>query len=196
MQRRGGAWSIEVEAFLHGGSEQPLPHDVLGGIFRELQVVDAGVDRWVAGVCGVHLRGNACLKWRPGDADGGFYRGGRGGLTFLTIVRRGCKLARPPGGSVEQPVVNCRKAFLSSDDIPHRTLTNRRKPGLRSRTERRHQRRVLFNNPEGEEPLGRSASSHQGALVALKSWGVRVPVSGVTQLWLSVVNDVIGCPRR
>lgn len=97
---------------------------------------------------------------------------------------------------MEQPVVNCRKAFLSSDDIPHRTLTNRRKPGLRSRTERRHQRRVLFNNPEGEEPLGRSASSHQGALVALKSWGVRVPVSGVTQLWLSVVNDVIGCPRR
>lgn len=76
MQRRGGAWSIEVEAFLHGGSEQPLPHDVLGGIFRELQVVDAGVDRWVAGVCRVHLRGNGCLKWRPGDADGGFYRGG------------------------------------------------------------------------------------------------------------------------
>lgn len=46
------------------------------------------------------------------------------------MVRRGCRLARPPGGSVEQPVVNWRNAFLSSDDIPQRTLTNRRKPGL------------------------------------------------------------------
>lgn len=134
-----GAWSIEVEAFLHGGSKQPLPHDVLRGIFRELQVVDAGVDRWVAGVCSVHLRSNAWSKRRPGAADGGFYEGG---LTFLTIVRRGCRLASPPGGSVEQPVVNCRKAFLSSDDIPHKTLTNRRKPGLRSRTERRHRWRT------------------------------------------------------
>lgn len=39
-------------------------------------------------------------------------------------------MARPPGGSVEQPVVNCRKAFRSSHDIPHKTLTKRRKPGL------------------------------------------------------------------
>lgn len=53
------------------------------------------------------------------------------------MVRRGCRLARPPGGSVEQPVVNCRKAFLSSEDMPHRTLTKRRKPGLRRRRRRR-----------------------------------------------------------
>lgn len=57
------------------------------------------------------------------------------GFTFLTMVRRGCRLAKPPGGSVEQPVVNCRNAFLSSDDIPHKTLTKRRKPGLEERQE-------------------------------------------------------------
>lgn len=44
-------------------------------------------------------------------------------------------MAKPPGGSVEQPVVNCRNAFLSSDDIPHKTLTKRRKPGLEERQE-------------------------------------------------------------
>lgn len=43
----------------------------------------------------------------------------------------GCRLASPPGGRVEQPVVNCRNAFLSSDDMPHKTLTNLRKPGLK-----------------------------------------------------------------
>lgn len=59
-------------------------------------------------------------------------------FTFRTMVRRGCRLARPPGGSVEQPVVNCRNAFLSSDDIPHRTLTKRRNPGLLERPERRY----------------------------------------------------------
>ncbi|TNN87392.1 hypothetical protein EYF80_002593 [Liparis tanakae] len=48
------------------------------------------------------------------------------------MVRRGCRLARPPGGSVEQPVVNWRNAFRSSDDIPHRTRTKRVKPGLRA----------------------------------------------------------------
>jgi len=53
---RGGQRSVEVEAFLHGGGEQPLPHDVLGGILGQLQVVDAGVHRWVAGVGGVHLQ--------------------------------------------------------------------------------------------------------------------------------------------
>lgn len=51
-------------------------------------------------------------------------------------------MARPPGGSVEQPVVNCRKAFLSSDDIPQRTRTNRRKPGLRGRKRRRRKRKM------------------------------------------------------
>lgn len=49
--------SVEVEAFLHGGSQQTLPHDVLRGIFRKLQVVNTCVDRRVAGVCGVHLGG-------------------------------------------------------------------------------------------------------------------------------------------
>lgn len=46
-------------------------------------------------------------------------------------------MARPPGGSVEQPVVNWRNAFRSSHDIPHRTRTNRRKPGLRGTRMRR-----------------------------------------------------------
>lgn len=67
MQRRG-AWSIEVEAFLHGGSKQPLPHDVLRGIFRKLQVVDARVDRRVAGVGGVHLRSNNQSERQVGHA--------------------------------------------------------------------------------------------------------------------------------
>lgn len=62
----GGAWSVEVEAFLHGGSEQPLPHDVLRGIFRKLQVVDARVDRRVAGVRGVHLRSENQSETQPG----------------------------------------------------------------------------------------------------------------------------------
>lgn len=62
----GGAWSVEVKAFLHGGSEQPLPHDVLRGIFRKLQVVDARVDRRVAGVCGVDLRSNNQSETQPG----------------------------------------------------------------------------------------------------------------------------------
>lgn len=48
--------SVEVEAFLHGGGQQTLPHDVLGGVLGKLQVVNAGVYRRVARVCGVHLR--------------------------------------------------------------------------------------------------------------------------------------------
>lgn len=73
-----GVWSVEVEAFLHGGSEQPLPHDVLGGIFRKLQVVDAGVDRRVAGVCGVHLRSKNQSELQPGHTHTreGVYGGG------------------------------------------------------------------------------------------------------------------------
>lgn len=51
--------------------------------------------------------------------------------TFRTTVSLGCRLASPPGGRVEQPVVNCRNAFLSSEDMPHKTLTNLRKPGLK-----------------------------------------------------------------
>lgn len=62
LSAAAGACSVEVEAFLHGGSEQPLPHDVLRGIFRKLQVVDARVDRRVAGVCGVHLRATTNQK--------------------------------------------------------------------------------------------------------------------------------------
>ena len=36
----------------------------------------------------------------------------------------GCRLASPPGGREEHPVVNCRKAFLSSPVIDTKTLTN------------------------------------------------------------------------
>lgn len=143
LSAAAGAWSVEVEAFLHGGSEQPLPHDVLRGIFRKLQVVHARVDRRVARVGCVHLRSHTQSEsWT--HAHGGFQEGG---LTFLTMVRRGCKLASPPGGSVEQPVVNCRKAFRSSDDIPHKTLTKRRKPGLRGPKERRGQQERTCPKP-------------------------------------------------
>lgn len=38
------ACSVEVEPFLHGGGKQALPHDVLGGIFRKLQVMNTRVD--------------------------------------------------------------------------------------------------------------------------------------------------------
>ena len=41
----------------------------------------------------------------------------------------GCRLARPPGGRDEHPVVNCRNAFLSAPVIDTKTLTNLRKPG-------------------------------------------------------------------
>lgn len=68
LSAAAGVWSIEVEAFLHGGSKQPLPHDVLRGIFRKLQVVDARVDRRVARVCGVHLRSNNQSETQPGHA--------------------------------------------------------------------------------------------------------------------------------
>lgn len=71
--------------------------------------------------------------------------------TFLTIVSRGCRFARPPvnacstqltrqvidshtrlipGGKDEQPVANCRNSFLSSPVMSTRTSTKRRKPGL------------------------------------------------------------------
>lgn len=66
LSAAAGAWSVQVEAFLHGGSQQPLPHDVLRRIFRKLQVVDARVDRRVAGVGGVHLRSNNQSERRPG----------------------------------------------------------------------------------------------------------------------------------
>ena len=51
-----GACSVEMEALLHGGRQQALPHDDLGGVLGQLQVVDAGVDRRIAGVCSVHLK--------------------------------------------------------------------------------------------------------------------------------------------
>lgn len=76
LSAAAGAWSVEVEAFLHGGSEQPLPHDVLRGIFRQLQVVDARVDRWVAGVCGVHLRSNNDEKRSLDTHSGSFLKEG------------------------------------------------------------------------------------------------------------------------
>lgn len=87
-------------------------------------------------------------------------------------------MARPPGGRVEQPVVNCRNAFLSSDDMPHKTLTKRRKPGLRGRRER-------SNLQEAAGP-----DSH------LEPDCEDLPVSGIAQLWFGVVNDVISCPGR
>lgn len=97
-------------------------------------------------------------------------------LTFRTIVSRGCKLARPPGGSVEQPVVNCRKAFRSSHDIPHKTLTNRRKPGL--------------------ERAGHQLVNQQRVHCTVETLQRHLPVSGVAQLGLSVVDDIISCPGR
>lgn len=51
--------------------------------------------------------------------------------TLRTTVRRGYKLARPPGGRELQPVVNCKKALRSSGDISTSTLTNLRNPGLK-----------------------------------------------------------------
>ena len=49
------AGSVQVEALLHSRRQEALSHDLLRGIFRKLQVVDAGVDRRVTVVCGVHL---------------------------------------------------------------------------------------------------------------------------------------------
>lgn len=59
MLSAAAARSVEVEALLHGGRQQPLPHDLLGRVLRQLQVVDARVHRRVAGVGGVHLKGAA-----------------------------------------------------------------------------------------------------------------------------------------
>lgn len=69
--------SVEVEAFLHGGGQQTLPHDVLGGVFRKLQVVNAGVDRRVARVCGVHLRMQRTIRITRSNHQEGFGAVGR-----------------------------------------------------------------------------------------------------------------------
>lgn len=77
------------------------------------------------------------FKFQSNQIESHFVRPNQSHFTFLTMVSRGCRLAKPPGGNVEHPVVNCRKAFLSSEDMPHKTLTNRKKPGLeRKRDER------------------------------------------------------------
>ena len=47
--------SVQVEALLPGGHQQPFPHDLLRGVVRQLQVVDAGVDRRVGAISGVDL---------------------------------------------------------------------------------------------------------------------------------------------
>lgn len=54
---------------------------------------------------------------------------------------------------MEQPVVNCRKAFRSSDDIPHKTLTKRRKPGLRRPTERTGQQDRTHPKQQHQEDM-------------------------------------------
>lgn len=51
----GRACSVEVEALLHGGSEEALSHDLFGGIFRQLQVVHTRVNWRVAGICCINL---------------------------------------------------------------------------------------------------------------------------------------------
>lgn len=53
--------------------------------------------------------------------------------TLRTMVRRGWRLASPPGGREEHPVVNCKKDFRSSGVKEVITLTNRWNPGLESR---------------------------------------------------------------
>ena len=54
--------------------------------------------------------------------------------TLRTTVSLGWRLASPPGGSEEQPVVNCRNALRSSPFIPTSTLTSRWKPWLHTAT--------------------------------------------------------------
>ena len=44
-----------MESFLPGGHDQPLLHDLLGGVVRQLEVVQAGVDGGVGAVAGVDL---------------------------------------------------------------------------------------------------------------------------------------------
>jgi len=44
-----------VEAFFPGGGEQPLAQDLFGLVLGQFEVVDAGVDRGVAALAGVHL---------------------------------------------------------------------------------------------------------------------------------------------
>lgn len=60
-----------MEAFLHGGGQQTLPHYVLRGIFRKLQVVNTRVDRRVTGVRGVHLPDDGEARVQVGEATGG-----------------------------------------------------------------------------------------------------------------------------
>lgn len=46
---------IKMESFLLGSAEQPLSHGVLVGVLWQLEIVDAGIDRWVCMVVSVHL---------------------------------------------------------------------------------------------------------------------------------------------
>ena len=47
--------SVEVKSVLPRGGQQPLPHDGLGGVVGQLEVVHAGVDARVGAVGGVDL---------------------------------------------------------------------------------------------------------------------------------------------
>lgn len=51
--------------------------------------------------------------------------------TLRTTVSLGCKLHSPPGGRAEQPVANCKKAFLSGPVRDKSTLMNLWNPGLK-----------------------------------------------------------------
>ena len=55
LEDRGGMGLIKVEPFLSRGTKQPFPDNVLVWVFRELEVVDARVDRRIGVVVSVHL---------------------------------------------------------------------------------------------------------------------------------------------
>ena len=44
-----------METLLPRSHEETLPHDLLGGVVRELEIVDAGVDGGVGAVAGLDL---------------------------------------------------------------------------------------------------------------------------------------------
>ena len=51
----GAVGSVEVKSVFPGGRQQPLPHDGLGGVVGQLEVVDARVDAGVGAVGGVNF---------------------------------------------------------------------------------------------------------------------------------------------
>ena len=65
--------------------------------------------------------------------------------TLRTMVRRGWRLDRPPGGREEQPVVNCKKDFRSSGVREVITLTKRWNPGLEIKKDSNEYPQFSFN---------------------------------------------------